>query len=147
VARWRKELILEFPNYIAAQLIEAKSISQKLMTDDIVIIKNVMRFMIELKMSKDLERVIIKVFRGYEIAGDLRIIKSEMPFLSDNRLMKFVNQIQDYYPVGSSFKNKLRPFVNLLSRIDLYSSQYQQLLNSNCLFIIQLLINFSFRFY
>jgi len=129
VARWRKELMLEFPNYTPAQLIEAKSISPELMAADIVIIRNVMLFILELKMSKDLERVITKIFRGYDILGDIRIIKNEMPFLADIKLMKFVNQIQDYYPVGSSFKNKLRPFVNLLSRIDSYSSQYQQLSN------------------
>lgn len=82
---------------------------------------------LNLEPSVDIKRVLKSVLSGYDVKGDLKYIRKNMPFLDDNKLIAFVNKVQDKYPKPTSFTTMIIPFVNVLARVDAYDSQYQQL--------------------
>ena len=77
--------------------------------------------------SKDILRVIRSILTGYDVQGDLKYIRKEMPFLNDSNLIAFVNKVQNYYPKATSFNTMIIPFVNILARLESHNKEYQQL--------------------
>lgn len=77
--------------------------------------------------TKDAKRVLKNILTGYDIKDDIKVVKRDMPFLSDNNLIAFVNKVQGYYPKVTSFKAMITPFVNVLARLPSYDKEYQQL--------------------
>ena len=75
----------------------------------------------------DLKRVFKSVLTGNDIKGDIKYIRRDFSWLNDNRLIAFVNKVQELYPKSTSFNTMITPFVNVLARIDAYNSSYQQL--------------------
>jgi len=61
-------------------------------------INTVMTKVLLLTPSKDILRVIKSILTGYEVQGDLKYIRKEMPFLNDSNPIDFVNKVQNYYP-------------------------------------------------
>ena len=128
IPKWKKNLP---DNASDVQKIEARKYSPVARDEMLKKVKNVMEQVLLLKPSKDILRVIKSIYSGYEIPGDLKFIKKEMPFLTDknNNVINFVNKVHEYYPKDTSFNTMMLPFVNITSRIPSYNSTYQQLTN------------------
>lgn len=128
IPKWKKNLP---DNASDVQKIEARKYSPVARDEMLKKVKNVMEQVLLLKPTKDIMRVIKSIYSGYEIPGDLKFIKKEMPFLTDknNNVINFVNKVHEYYPKDTSFNTMMLPFVNITSRIPSYNSTYQQLTN------------------
>ena len=90
-------------------------------------INTVMTKVLLLTPSKDILRVIKSILTGYEVQGDLKYIRKEMPFLNDSNLIAFVNKVQNYYPKATSFNTMIIPFVNILAQLESHNKEYPQL--------------------
>lgn len=121
---WMKNLP---PNATEAEKVKARGYSVK--DRDILIKKILVVFdkVLKKEATKDAKRVLKNILTGYDIKDDIKVVKRDMPFLSDNNLIAFVNKVQDYYPKATSFKAMITPFVNVLARLPSYDKEYQQL--------------------
>lgn len=121
---WMKNLP---PGATEAEKVKARGYSVKDRDMNLKKIYVVFDKVLKKEPTKDVKRVLKNILTGYDIKTDIKVIKRDMPFLSDNNLIAFVNKVQDYYPKATSFKAMITPFVNVLSRLPSYDKEYQQL--------------------
>jgi hypothetical protein len=124
VPKWKNTLP---PNPTEADKVIARGYPTNARDTMIKKINTVMTKVLLLTPSKDILRVIRSILTGYDVQGDLKYIRKEMPFLNDSNLIAFVNKVQNYYPKATSFNTMIIPFVNILARLESHNKEYQQL--------------------
>jgi len=111
VPKWKKNL---HANPTEADKVIARGYSVNARDTMIKKINTVMTKVLLLTPSKDILRVIRSILTGYDVQGDLKYIRKEMPFLNDSNLIAFVNKVQNYYPKATSFNTMIMPFVGII---------------------------------
>ena len=112
-------------NSTPADIVKSKSYSPEAIDLIIKKISVVMSKVLNTEPTPNIKRILKSLLLGYDIKGDLKYIKREMPFLSDKNLMPFINKIRSFYPNINTFKSYLIPFVNVLARLDGSKKEHQ----------------------
>ena len=112
-------------NSTPADIVKSKSYTPEAIDLIIKKISVVMLKVLNTEPTANIKRILKSLLLGYNIQGDIKYIKRELPFLSDKNLMPFINNIRSFYPNINTFKSYLIPFVNVLARLNGYKKEHQ----------------------
>lgn len=100
------------------------------------ILEDVLFKVFQIKLTENTKSIITSIYRGKNVEvgkykTNLEQLKTELKIFNIYNINKTIDKIKEIYRNTNTLQNKLRPFVNLLARIDSYEKSYQILTNFN----------------
>ena len=124
IPKWSKNITLECSDKDIIKLRSYDIDKKEAMINKIVL---VMSKVLLLEASKDNKRILRIILSGYDIKNDIKYFNKYMPFLSENNIIKFINDVHKIYTKETTLYSMLSPFANILSRLPTYNNSYQQI--------------------
>jgi len=133
---WHLNLVKDYPKYKinSDMYIKYRAYDESQIKNLLKIFEDVLFKVFEIKLTENTKSNIISIFRGKNIEHgrfrtNLEKLKTELKIFNIYNISKTIDKIKSVYRNTNTLQTKLRPIVNLLSRIDSYEKSYQIITN------------------
>jgi hypothetical protein len=133
---WHLNLVKDYPKYKinSDMYIKYRAYDESQIKNLLKIFEDVLFKVFEIKLTENTKSNIISIFRGKNVEigrykTNLEKFKIELKIFNIYNISKTIDKIKSVYRNTNTLQTKLRPIVNLLSRVDSYEKSYQIITN------------------
>jgi hypothetical protein len=135
---WHLNLVKDYPKYKinSDMYIKYRAYDESQIKNLLKIFEDVLFKVFEIKLTENTKSNIISIFRGRNVEigrykTNMDNFKNELKIFNIYNISKTIDKIKSVYRNTNTLQTKLRPIVNLLSRVDSYEKSYQIITNFN----------------
>jgi hypothetical protein len=135
---WYINLLKDHPKFKVNSdvYIQYRAYDEKQIVGLFKILEDVLFKVFKIKLTENTKSIITSIYRGKNVEvgkykTNLEQLKTELKIFNIYNISKTIDKIKEIYRNANTLQNKLRPFVNLLARIDSFEKSYQILTNFN----------------